>query len=77
MPRTEVIKFPKKNVKLTLESVSTLISVVIFWFFNWVLTSATNSSPFLVPDDVIAYSTRHKSKFARYTLQNRGFKACI
>lgn len=33
---------------------STLRSVVIFLFFSWVLTSARNSSPFFVPDDVIA-----------------------
>ena len=38
----------------TLEFVSTLISVVTLFLFNWVLTSARNNSPFFVPDDVIA-----------------------
>lgn len=40
--------------RLTLELVSTLTSVVMFLFFNWVLTSAKKSSPFLTPLEVIA-----------------------
>lgn len=56
--RREEKEYQNKNAELTLESVSTLISVVMFLFFNWVLTSAKNSSPFLVPDDVIACSSR-------------------
>lgn len=45
---------------LTLEPVSTFISVVMFLFFNWVLTSARNRSPFFVADDAIAYNNRKK-----------------
>lgn len=41
---------------------STLRSVVIFLFFSWVLTSARNSSPFFVPDDVIACAMIKKRK---------------
>lgn len=48
--------------ELTLESVSTLTSVVMFLFFNWVLTSATKSSPFLIPEEVIACSNIHKQR---------------
>lgn len=43
-----------KVKSLTLELVSTFTSVVMFLFFSWVLTSAKNSSPFLVPDEVMA-----------------------
>lgn len=52
----------KSNHKLTLESVSTLRSVVMFLFFNWVLTSATKSSPFLIPDEVIACISNQYTK---------------
>ena len=45
---------------LTLESESTLISVVMFPCCSLVLTSAKNSSPFLVPDDVITCDAKHK-----------------
>lgn len=48
------------TTELTLESASTLISVVMFLFFNWVLTSAKNRSPFLVPVDVITCSSKYK-----------------
>ncbi|MFS8011353.1 hypothetical protein Hanom_Chr14g01308081 [Helianthus anomalus] len=44
-----------KQECFTLELVSTLISVVMLFLFNCVLTSARNTSPFFVPDDVIAY----------------------
>jgi hypothetical protein len=32
------------------------MSVVMFLFFSWVLTSARNSSPFLIPVEVIAWA---------------------
>lgn len=46
-------------MELTLELVSILTSVVMFLFFSWVLTSATNISPFFVPDDVIACNRKY------------------
>lgn len=43
---------------LTLALVSTFTSVVMFLFFNWVLTSANNSSPFLIPVEVRAWNLK-------------------
>lgn len=62
------------EVGITFESVSTLISVVTFLFFNWVLTSARNSSPFFVPEDVIAcrYEAIIHCQFRAYNGYTKG-----
>lgn len=48
-------------MNITLESVSTLTSAVTFSYFSCVLTSAINSSPFLVADDEITWKTARQN----------------
>lgn len=58
MSEKEIKQMTKRaNWLLTLEFVSTFMSVVTFLFFSWVLTSAKNRSPFLDPDEVITCRT--------------------